>query len=310
MPLDLSWDLEALYPSFSSDKFRGDQELLQHKLESLCQWAVSVENDKNENIRQLESFLQRYNAFQSQFTCLFSYAELVLAANSSNVEAMNILAGLEEKSVIAANALSRFNQWLVAIDGLESMLDSSAYLEEHRFYLRQLQNHANHTLHADMEELIARMQSTGSKAWEHLYMRSISSVSADVFLEGDIKCLSLAELHNMACDPDVSIRKAAYEAEQKALKSIVDQSTACINGISGEALTVYRYRGYPSPLDKVMAASRMERGTLDAMMDAIRAKLPLFHTYYRKKAEVLGYSSGLPFYDVFAPVGRGAAKVS
>lgn len=32
--------------------------------------------------------------------------------------------------------------------------------------------------------------------------------------------------------------------------------------------------------------------------------LPAFRKYYRKKAELLGHSNGLPFYDIFAPMGE------
>jgi pepF/M3 family oligoendopeptidase len=50
--------------------------------------------------------------------------------------------------------------------------------------------------------------------------------------------------------------------------------------------------------------SRMERKTLDAMFAAMKDFLPVFRKYFRKKAEMLGHKNGLPFYDLFAPVGK------
>ena len=50
--------------------------------------------------------------------------------------------------------------------------------------------------------------------------------------------------------------------------------------------------------------SRMKRETLDAMMQAIEEALPKFHEYLRHKAKLLGYSNGLPFYELFAPMGK------
>ena len=39
------------------------------------------------------------------------------------------------------------------------------------------------------------------------------------------------------------------------------------------------------------------------MMEAIKEYLPVFRKYLRKKGEMLGYSNGLPWYELFAPVG-------
>ena len=50
--------------------------------------------------------------------------------------------------------------------------------------------------------------------------------------------------------------------------------------------------------------ARMKRETLDAMMEAIKEYLPKFRKYLRKKGEMLGHSNGLPWYDLFAPLGK------
>ena len=47
----------------------------------------------------------------------------------------------------------------------------------------------------------------------------------------------------------------------------------------------------------------MDKETLDAMLSAMMESLPSFEKYFMKKAELLGYSEGLPFYELFAPMG-------
>ena len=47
----------------------------------------------------------------------------------------------------------------------------------------------------------------------------------------------------------------------------------------------------------------MDRETLDAMWTAIREYLPHFRRYLKAKGRMLGHQNGLPFYDLFAPVG-------
>ena len=46
----------------------------------------------------------------------------------------------------------------------------------------------------------------------------------------------------------------------------------------------------------------MSKDTLDAMLNAMKESLPIFRKYLTRKAEMLGYSNGLPFYELYAPV--------
>lgn len=40
------------------------------------------------------------------------------------------------------------------------------------------------------------------------------------------------------------------------------------------------------------------------MLTAIKEYLPVFRKYLRKKGELLGHKNGLPWYDLFAPIGK------
>jgi pepF/M3 family oligoendopeptidase len=52
----------------------------------------------------------------------------------------------------------------------------------------------------------------------------------------------------------------------------------------------------------------MDEETLNAMLSAMKESLPAFHKFYRKKGELLGHKNGLPFYDIFAPMGSSDKK--
>ena len=66
-------------------------------------------------------------------------------------------------------------------------------------------------------------------------------------------------------------------------------------------------RGFASPLDKVLFNSKMQRATLEALLEAMKEYLPNFHQYLRAKAEAMGHKNGLPWYDLFAPVAENSA---
>ena len=52
----------------------------------------------------------------------------------------------------------------------------------------------------------------------------------------------------------------------------------------------------------------MSRETLDAMLGAMDEYLPRFWQYLKVKGKALGHENGLPWYDLFAPMGRSTTK--
>jgi oligoendopeptidase F len=48
----------------------------------------------------------------------------------------------------------------------------------------------------------------------------------------------------------------------------------------------------------------MEKATLDAMLEAMEEYSPKFWQYLKAKAKALGHENGLPWYDLFAPMGN------
>jgi oligoendopeptidase F len=107
----------------------------------------------------------------------------------------------------------------------------------------------------------------------------------------------------MAKDPDPKVRKSAYEAELKAYKKIEKSSAAALNSIKGEVNTISKAKMFDSPLQQALFNSRMSMETLNAMQDAVKDYYDVFRSYLKRKAELLGHKNGLPFYDLYAPIG-------
>ncbi|WP_151733380.1 M3 family oligoendopeptidase ['Paenibacillus yunnanensis' Narsing Rao et al. 2020] len=303
--MELTWELESLYPGFQSEKFRDDRELSGRLAAGLKAWSAVHLNDEQNAAERTENFLKQYNAYKSVYICLFSYAELRYSAEGGNEEAAGMMDELEETAAEADEGLACFGKWLNHLDGPEfaRLLESSAYLGEHSFYLRGLREQSRYRLGEEAEAAIARMKLTGSKAWERLYMQTLSTLRTEVELQGSRQSLSLSELRNLAYEADPAVRAAAAAAEHEACRSVAGQSAACLNAVTGEAAAIYELRGYASPLHKVLAASRMDERTLAVMLETVAESLPVFHRYYAKKAELLGHAGALPFHDVFAPLG-------
>lgn len=302
--MNMTWDLDTIYPSFDSPKLSADRELLDQHSKALNQWTKCKLANTQGPAAAIEAFLRLYNQYKSIYVCLLAYAELILSADSDHMDAMNLADDMEQMNAEIAGTVASFKLWLAGCENVDEFIRSSPYLLEHRFYLQELLAQSRHVLSEEVEEAIANMQSTGSKAWERLYMERASNVRTVISIEGESREVALSELRSMAYESKAELRLAAYIAEIEACQQIAPVCAASINSISGEALSIYGMRGYSSSLEKVLEASRMDSETLAAMLSALKESLPSFHAYYRKKAELLGHQDALPFYDIFAPIGE------
>ena len=52
----------------------------------------------------------------------------------------------------------------------------------------------------------------------------------------------------------------------------------------------------------------MQQATLDALLGAMQEYMPAFRKYLKAKAKALGHEGGLPWYDLFAPMGKSDKK--
>ncbi|MBU3113051.1 hypothetical protein [Clostridium lacusfryxellense] len=308
--MELTWNLDVLYISFNSEKFKSDEEILNKHIANLNDWAIKNLKDTHNAASKIQEFLKLYNEYKSLYCCLYSYAELTSCSDSSNIQAMNVLDDIEDNDSSATESFVKFNKWLKSLNNIEALIESSPELIEYGFYIKELLSQSKYLLGENEESLISKMQITGSKAWQRLYMELTSTLLMDIDIDGESKKISLSELRNMAYEENESLRKIAYYAEVDACKSISKSSAACLNGISGEALTIYDMRGYKSPLEKVLLESRMDFETLNTMLLAVKESLPMFHKYYNKKSQILGHKESLPFYDIFAPTGDANTKIS
>jgi len=161
-----------------------------------------------------------------------------------------------------------------------------------------------HMLSEKEEILLAKMQNTGSSAWEKLRDQLSATLMVDIEINDEKKSEPLTVIRNYAYDADAALRKNAYEAELKSYDKIEKAVAACLNGVKGEVLTTSKMRGFNKPIDMTLFSSRMNETILGSMFTAIDKYLPAFRKYFKHKAKLLGHSGSLPFYDLFAPVGK------
>lgn len=308
--MDLTWNMDSIYTSFHSKSYQKDMELLDKYIIIINETNIDAWEKNKNSCNEIERFLELNNEYKKIYSRIFSYAYLLMSADFENMEAVNALEDIENKNSELTEVYVRFTRWVRDTKNLGEIISDSEYILKHEFYIKELLIKSRYLLSEKEELIISKMQSTGAKAWEKLYMELVGTTTIDIAVSGKTEKLNLTELRNMIYEKEASIRKLAYFKESDLCRCMSKICAKCINEISGEASNVYVMRGYKSTLEKVIINSRMDFETLNVMMQAIKDSLPIFHKYYHKKAEYLGYDSKLPFYDIYAPIGNSTKKIS
>ena len=292
------WSLDVIYKGVDDPAYIADFAELEKMVEDFSSLVKRAEELSAKE--QAEALLSAQEKMAEVSYRLGLYLELRQSVNTEDGEAMaqlNRLQKLLSKSAASDSAAQKLLAQLSDIDGLAA---ESEIVKAYHFLLKQNQKAAKHLLSDEVEEMVASMNMTGGSAWGNLFSYLTSTVKVDY----DGKEVTLSEIRNLAYSPDAAVRKAAYEAEIKAYEKIQDSLAFSLNNIKSQVTMLCEKRGYESPLSMTLEQSRMSRATLDVMMGAIKEYLPVFRKYLRKKGEMLGHTNGLPWYDLFAPMGK------
>ncbi len=291
------WDLSFLYSGFDDPQYEADLKALQEKIAAFGKLLETTGDD----CTKLETLMDADEEINRLLEKLSLFAGMTLAVDANNMDA----ARYDDKLNLIYNdlrlTLSAMIRYVGGLTNLEELIAASPKLQTVAFALREMAGEASHLMPAEIEPWMLQMRLSGGTAFSQL--RDKLDSNHLVHYRG--QDLPLPAVRGMAYDPDASVRKDAYEAEISSYKKIELPMSYCLNSIKMEARTMAKAKHYDSVLDMTLHQSRMDQETLDAMWTAIREYLPHFRRYLRAKAKYLGYEDGLPFYDLFAPVGHG-----
>ena len=296
------WALDPIYKGLEDPAYEADMQAVE-KL--IAEFAKAVKEagkaeERAENLLLLEEELVL------KISRLGLYLSLRQSVEAENGEVMAQDSRLMKMYSQLMPFTAAADKIFAKIEDIDGLAKKSEVVKEYTFLLKQAKENAKYLLSDDVEEIISAMDMTGGSAWDQLQSFLTSTVKVDY----DGKVVTLSEIRNMAYDPDQSVRKAAYEAELACYEKIQDSIAFALNNIKNQVTFLCHKRGYESPLAMTLKQSRMTKETLDAMLEAIKEYLPTFRKYLRKKAEMLGHENGLPFYELFAPLGKSDKKFS
>ena len=297
-----TWNLDILYKSFQDEEFIADTKTLDTLIGNLADLAQKA--PEMDSLSLIREFLALQNNFALYTSKLFIYANLRYSANTADPEAASTMGVLMGKLSATAAPSAALNKLIAGIENLEDLIKENSDLAEYEFYLTNIKEASKHLLSDAEESLFAEMNISGASAWSDLQSSLTSSLKVDYNGEK----ITLPAVRNLAYEADAQVRKDAYEAELASYEQIKTATAFALNSIKQQVISESARRGYSSPLDKALSDSRMTKETLDALISAMEDYLPAFRKYLKAKAKYLGHEGGLPWYDLFAPIGSSDKK--
>jgi pepF/M3 family oligoendopeptidase len=303
--------MSVVYPSLDAPEFASDFAKLIDDIGTLVTLFDTHRVDKREQasiddlaVEAFEKVVAALSAIFERDRTLRAYIYSCVATDSRNAQAQARMSEFQQGTVRLWQLATRFTAWIGSLD-VDALLERSELAREYTFMLREAQRQAAHLMSPAEEALAAELNVSGGSAWNRLYNNVASQLLVPIAIGGQPPELPISALRNLAYEPDRDARQRAYEAELAAWQRAALPLAAALNSIKGEVHTVSRRRGWADPLEAALIDNRIDRQTLDAMMQAAHDSFPDFRRYLRAKAKMLGLEQ-LAWYDLFAPVGAGA----
>ena len=296
------WNLDPIYTGFDDPSFALDMDALKEKVAQINAFAAELHNLSP--IDGLKNGIALQEQFAELVGKLAGYASLRQAANTRDPEAGSRMGQVMQLYSGVAAPMAAWKDWAAKLPDLQQIVVNDEILREYSFMFQNLADSSRYLLPGMGEEIMAKMGLSGGDAWSELQQYLTSTVP--VSYNGSTT--NLSSIRNLAYDADADVRKAAYEAELACYERIEDSVAYALNSIKLETISDCQLRGYASPLERTLKHSDMKQETLDAMLGAMDEYLPKFWQYLKAKGKALGHENGLPWYDMFAPMGETSTK--
>lgn len=295
-----AWNNSAEYRNLGSDDFNADGE----KLTALVR--------EIEDLSQTETFdvprLRKISRMHEQAVTLLSNLQVYVSCEMS----------LDAKNELAQKWNSRLMQSASALDAVmtasrlflsrckdDVLLEylNSPETQPQSFHWREERKQKDFLLSQEQEQLLSRFRQYGLQSWGDLYNQISGSLTVDIPGRGKI---GFAQALGLLREGDEQVRHDAWIAIQDAWKNHENSGAAILNNLAGYRLEEYRRRSHTKPmsfLDKPLIESRIERATLDAMMNAILEAKPVLQRALKAMAKRHAKRQLDPW-DLMAPMPR------
>jgi oligoendopeptidase F len=232
---------------------------------------------------------------------VYSYAELLFAADTQNQAAQALLARVERTLAEAGNRTLFFSLWWKELDdaAAERLMQPSG---DYRYWLEEMRHFKPHTLTEPEEKIINLKDVTGARALTNLYDAITNRYTFNLEIDGEMKELTRGELMVFARHPDADLRSRAYSE----LYRVYGDDGPILGQIYQTLVRDWRtenlnLRHFDSPMAVRNLANDIPNDVVNTLLEVSQRNAPLFQRFFQLKARWLGLPT-LRRCDIYAPL--------
>jgi oligoendopeptidase F len=239
-----------------------------------------------------------------------TYASLRFAADTAAPANGALLQLVQERATAIETTLLFFElEWAALPDERAEALLAGDGLDFCRHHLRNVRRYREHLLTEPEEKILAEKALTGASAWTRLFEELTSAIAvelpaADAVQRGDgggAERVALDFALSRLMLPDRELRRGTAEAITAALAPGLRTRAFLFNTLLADKATDDRLRRYPHWLAARNLSNEASDESVQALIEAVRARYEIPRRWYRLKAGLLGVER-LADYDRMAAV--------
>ncbi len=304
------WDLTNVYPSLASKEYAADVSKLKQLIadqETFISGKVSktgISAKLDDLTKVASTLIDRYNTILLIAGTLRAFVESFVSTNSYDQEALKKQSELEQILVDLDKMEVQIRAWIGKVaTRLPEIVPADPVTKAHAFYLKEAAEQSLYLMSTPEEMLAAELTLSGSNAWSKLQGTITSQICLDFELDGKTQKMPITAIINLRSHPVEDVRHRAYEVENNTWETVKEPLAAAMNGIKGEVNTLNHHRGRQDALHSALDKARIDRPTLEAMLEAMKDSFPIFRRYFIAKAKRFGQKR-LPWWNLYAPSGE------
>ena len=301
------WNLNDLFPGMESTAFKAEFDVAissAEDFESAHKGKLPGYAESDPDL--LAKAVQEFEALEDRLGRIVSYAGLIYATDSSDPANAKFYGDVQEVLTQASSHLLFFGLELNLVEEaiIETAYKGSTSLSYYRPWIDDLRLEKPYQLEDNIEQLFLEKSATGRSAFNRLFDETMSSLRFDV----DGEELAIEPTLSLLQDENGDTRKKASDALAKTFGENLRLFTLITNTLAKDKQIGDKWRGFEDVADGRHLANRVERGVVDALVDAVQDAYPrISHRYYELKARWLNLDQ-LNHWDRNAPLPIGTQK--
>ena len=302
----MRWDLESVFEGGStSPNFQAFRQSIGRDLENLENILKGLPMKlSGQSFEKWVDVLVRVQGLDMQLDHASGFAYCLAAQDVNDERAMVII---EEASTKEA-ALEALKTTIAELATTVSDEEWNRLIDDERiagaaFYWNERRRIARLKMEPKLEKLATELAVNGYHGWNRLYTKIAGDLRSEFVEDGKTEQLSMGQIANRMSSSNRDVRRQAFEKLEEGWRSVEALAAMELNSLAGFRLSLYKARGWDSPLFEPFMLARVKPETIDAMWGAIARGHGRIVEYISSKKDLLGLDS-FHWYDQLAPTGE------